>query len=316
MTSDMSRNLASSLAPVLHEACENRLSEIVWFKTDWQRGGAATGRATYRDENDREQPVIIKLPVVQREYRWTRALQNGQSEEPIVPRVYAAGMGLEDYDLAWIVMEQFEHGPLALHWHDDHIPRMAEAVARFHLATKPWPVDQKPAGEDWDILVEEAVENVRTNHIDDEKRWAAALKQLQSMLKTIVREWDSRPINQWLHGDAHPANMMSRVGEERGPVALIDLAEVHAGHWVEDAVYFERLLWTRPELMKPHKPVKAIAAARKKLGLPVEPEDSRLAMIRRALLAGTAPSFMKTEGNPHHLAACLNRLEIAVKDLA
>jgi aminoglycoside phosphotransferase (APT) family kinase protein len=316
VTSDITRNLASSLAPVLKEACEQRLSDIVWFKTDWQRGGAATGRATYRDDDGDDQPVIVKLPVVQREFRWARALQNGQAKEPIVPRVYAAGMGLDDYDLAWIVMEKFEHGPLALHWHEDHIPRMAEAIARFHLATQPFPVDQRPRVEDWDILVEEAAENVRMNHIGDERRWGAALKKLQSILNKIVSEWDARPINQWLHGDAHPANMMSRVAEDHGPVALIDLAEVHAGHWVEDAVYFERLLWTRPELMKPHKPVKTIAAERKKLGLQVEAEDSRLAMIRRALLAGTAPSFMKTEGNPHHLAACLDRLEIAVKEVA
>jgi len=315
VTSDETRNLASTLAPVLREACENRLSDIVWFRTDWQRGGAATGRATYRDENGVEQPVIVKLPVVQREYRWTRALQNGKADDPVVPRIFASGIGLDDYDLAWIVMEQLAHGPLGLHWHDEHVPRMAEAIARFHLATQSFEIDHCPRDENWSKLVDEAMESVRVNHIADGKRWQTALKQLQGILTTIVPEWDGRPINQWLHGDAHPANMMSRVSEQHGPVAMIDLAEVHAGHWVEDAVYFERLLWTRPELMKPHKPVKAVAAARKRLGLPVEPEDSRLAMIRRALLAGTAPRFMKTEGNPHHLAACLNRLEIAVKEL-
>jgi hypothetical protein len=108
---------------------------------------------------------------------------------------------------------------------------------------------------------------------------------------------------------------MSREGLREGSVSLIDLAEVHAGHWLEDAVYLERQLWARPERMQKEKPVKAVAKARKKLGLAVEETYPRLAMIRRALLAGTAPKFIKSEGNPVHLAACLDRLEIALSDL-
>ena len=38
------RTLAASLAPVLAEACDGRLSAITWFRTDWQRGGAAMQR--------------------------------------------------------------------------------------------------------------------------------------------------------------------------------------------------------------------------------------------------------------------------------
>jgi hypothetical protein len=81
-------------------------------------------------------------------------------------------------------------------------------------------------------------------------------------------------------------------------------------------VYFERQLWARPERMRQHKPVKAVAAARKALGLTVESEYPRLAMIRRALLAGTAPKFIRSEGNPHHLAACLEWLERALGELS
>ena len=102
---------------------------------------------------------------------------------------------------------------------------------------------------------------------------------------------------------------------DEGDVALIDLAEVHAGHWVEDAVYLERLLWARPERLKSHKPVKAIAKARKAHGLDVDKDYPRLAMIRRALLAATAPKFIKSEGSPAHLAACLNWLETSLRDL-
>jgi hypothetical protein len=38
-------------------------------------------------------------------------------------------------------------------------------------------------------------------------------------------------------------------------------------------------------------------------------------MIRRALLAGTAPKFMRSEGHPRHLQACLNWLETALAEL-
>ena len=38
-------------------------------------------------------------------------------------------------------------------------------------------------------------------------------------------------------------------------------------------------------------------------------DDARLAMIRRVLLAATAPRFLKTEGHPRHLEACLGQLE-------
>jgi hypothetical protein len=67
--------------------------------------------------------------------------------------------------------------------------------------------------------------------------------------------------------------------------------------------------------MKPLRPVKAVADARKRRGLPVEDDYQRLAMIRRALLAGTAPRYIHSEGHPKHLEACLRWLEIALNDL-
>ena len=49
--------------------------------------------------------------------------------------------------------------------------------------------------------------------------------------------------------------------------------------------------------------------------LPVEEDYPRLAMIRRALLAGTALRFLQSEGDPRYLDACLGWLERAVIDL-
>ena len=314
LSSQSNRTLAASLAPLLNEACNGRLGDITWFRADWQRGGAATGTSTFRTDEG-EMPVVVKLPVVQREYTWTVRLQNEAEESPVVPRLYASNDFIGGYDLAWIIIERFEHGPLGLHWHQDHVRRIAAAIARFHKATSAFEINQAPVVEDWQDLLEEAHANVKINDVEDPKRWSAALKAFRRRVDDYIIEWRARPVNTWLHGDAHLANTMSREGIDRGDVCLIDLAEVHAGHWVEDAVYFERQLWARPDLLNSSKPVKEIAAARKRLGLPVESNYARLAMIRRALLAATAPKFMRTEGNPQHLAACLNWLETAMAEL-
>ena len=150
------RSLAATLAPVLVEACDNRLEDLVWFKADWQAGGAATGTAVHRRVDDKRVAAVVKLPVVQRELVWTRRLQDDEAEDLVVPRLYASGETLGGYDLAWVVIERFEHGPLGLHWHDEHIPRIAEAAARFHAATSAFPIDQAPAPEPWDSLLREA----------------------------------------------------------------------------------------------------------------------------------------------------------------
>ena len=309
------RSLATTLAPVLVEACDNRLEDLVWFKADWQAGGAATGTAVHRLVDGKRVRAVVKLPVVQRELVWTRRLQDDRAEDLVVPRLYASGETLGGYDLAWVVIERFEYGPLGLHWHDEHIPRIAEAAARFHAATSAFPIDQTPTPEPWDSLLREAQHSVKINNVAEHRRWTAALKTLRRRQDALAAQWEARPTTDWLHGDLHLANAMSRTSMESGPVCLIDLAEIRAGHWVEDAIYLERQLWARPQRLRAHKPLKAIAAARKKLGLPVAPDDSRLAMIRRVLLAATTPKFLRSEGHPRYLAACLEQLERTLSEL-
>lgn len=305
-------SLAASLEPVLAEACEGRLSAITWFRTDWQRGGAATGSATFDLSGGERADVVVKLPVVPRELIWMRRLQ--QSEGPVVPRLFAGNSSLDDYDIAWMVVERFEHGPLGMHWHDDHTRRIADAAARFHAAASVWPVDQPVRDEPWEDLVKKSQESLRINDLPRRPQWRAALKQLRHQLDGILSEWRARNAIQWLHGDLHLANAMSRESMESGAVCLIDLAEVRAGHWIEDAVYLERQFWTRPERLAESRPVKTVAAARRKLQLPVEDEYPRLATIRRALLAATAPCFLESEGDPRHLEACLDRLDQALAE--
>ncbi len=302
-----SRSLAASLAGVLLDACEGRLTDLTWFKADWQRGGAATATAAWNGAAG----VVVKLPVVPRELVWMQRLQGAS----VVPKLYACGRELAGYDLAWIVIERFPYGPLGAAWHDGHAARVAEAAAEFYAAASRYPLDEAPAHEDWESLVRDAQESLRINDVPNHGRWRAAVKTLRHRIGELRKVWDERGGAEWLHGDLHLANAMSRVSMESGPVCLIDLGEVHAGHWIEDAVYLERQLWSRPPRMKAANPVRAIAAARRARGLPVQEDYPRLAMLRRALLAGTAPKFLKSEGDPHHLDACLDWLERALAEI-
>jgi hypothetical protein len=310
-----SRVLAAQLAPLLRQACGDRLGDITWFKADWQRGGAATGNALFDDGAGGKQPVVVKLPVVQRELLWMRRLQDQDDDDPVVPRLHASGEAIGGYDLAWIVIERLPHGPLGLQWKAEHLPRLAEAIARFHLAAARHRITLPPPTEPWAELLDRSAQSVRTNQLPERKRWLAGLREMSRRRDRLVEEWEARPVDTWLHGDAHIANAMSRHGLDEGSVSLIDLAEVHPGHWIEDAVYLERQFWGRPERLGKSKPVRAVADARRHLELPVGPSYPRLAMIRRALLAATAPRFIRSEGNPRHLEACLKWLETALAEL-
>ena len=74
--------LGQGLEPFLREACEDRLGPVTWFRTDWQHGGAATGRARLRLEDGSEAEVVVKLPVSLTELRWLDRLQSA----PILSR--------------------------------------------------------------------------------------------------------------------------------------------------------------------------------------------------------------------------------------
>ncbi|MBC8200822.1 MAG: phosphotransferase [Planctomycetes bacterium] len=304
-------SLASSLEPALRKQTNNRLDEIHWFRTDWQRGGAATGFATW-DSDDGKTDVVIKLPVNQRELGWTRKMQKAGG---VVPQLFESGEQLNGYDLTWMIIERFPVGPLGKHWESSNIARIAEAAARFTSGASEFPVDQEGRRENWNALLKAAKTSVRENHIENEKKWKKMHSLLLKKLNYLMDVWRARRIDQWLHGDLHFANAMCRSEESDAKVALIDLAEVHAGHWIEDAVYLERQLWGHKTRLKETKPVPAMAAARKAIGLRVDDDYSKLVDLRRLMLAATAPAFMQSEGDPRYLASCLEQLQNAVDRL-
>lgn len=309
---------AKNLLPTLREACDGRLGTVSWFRADWQRGGASTARGTWSTPSGNPREVIIKFPVVPRELYWTRRLQCPDGGlPPVVPQLLASGTTLGSYDLAWIVIERLPYGPLGLRWHKDHIDRVAAAAARFQRETADLPVEE-PGGqriEDWTALLDKSRASLRDNQFASAPAWTTAVKHAQRIHGELVDRWRARDTTHWIHGDLHLANALSRDSVQSGDVVLIDLAEVRPGHWIEDAVYLERQLWGRPDRLDIARPVRAMAKARRALGLPVRDDAHELADVRRILMAATAPAFLSTEGHPRHLSGALVQLNAALSRL-
>lgn len=340
-------DLAHALEPALHAACAGRLDKVQWFHSAWQAGGAATGFSRLRVDDEHTADVVVKLPVGPAEYRWTTALGgmphlaeriadgplNGDESHLVelspgyacamgpTPRVYAAGTELGGYDLAWLVVERLAGPPLSKHLGAAAIEDLLTTAAEWYLAAE----CVRPAREanvvmrkDWTKLIERARSLIPDIGIHDEDRWKAVLDEVARLLPKLLEIWDSRDIDTWCHGDLHPGNAMRR-GEDwyfagdrrarRGGCVLIDLALVHPGHWVEDAVYLERLFWGRQHRLEGIRPVAYLAQARRELGLPTWDDYTQLANVRRALMGASVPCFMTHEGHPKYISGALDMLE-------
>jgi hypothetical protein len=86
---------------------------------------------------------------------------------------------------------------------------------------------------------------------------------------------------------------------------LLDFAECHVGHWVEDAVYVERQFWAKPDLLFGVKPVSMLAKLRREAELETDGDYAELAAVRRLLMGAVAPAFIEREGHPAYLEAAL-----------
>lgn len=298
------------LEPVLRSVCGDRLSAVSWFRTDWQRGGAATGYASYRDDEGTDRPVVVKLPVPPCELQWLTALQ---PFEDVVPRLYAGGEMLGGYDMAWVVIERLPHGPLGSAWGGGEFKLLIEAIGRFYLAASKFPVNTQPHHRDWDQIFEHARRSVHDRALPEAQRWNKALKKAHRKYKSWVKVWDDRPLEHWCHGDLHLGNAMTRNEPPNGPAVLFDLAKVCVSHWVQDGVYLEHLYWGRRDELDGHKLCKELAHHRKKLGLSVDKRWSHLANAKRALLAMSTPAKLDLDGNAHYVHGALEVLERAVR---
>ena len=300
----------ANLEPFIRRACNDRLSQIVWFRTDWQRGGAATGFATYRADDDRSCDVVVKLPVPPVERMWLDRLQ---PFDGLVPRLHAHGLSLNGYDMAWVVMERLPHGPMGATWGGRQFDLFVEAAGRFYAAGDGFEVDGPAPQRGWEAAVKRARDAVQHRIAAHGQRWKQALKKAGRELDSWLEQWESRCTDHWCHGDFHLANAMTRMPPPDGPAVLIDFARVRPGHWVEDAVYFEHLYWGRAELLEGRKLCRLIARQRKAHGLTVDDDWPRLAQIQRVLLAATAPAAQDLYADERQLDAMLETLERALK---
>jgi len=319
-----SHDLAIALDPVLHHQTQGRLGPIEWFTAPWQRGGAATGFSTWRMDDGKSMGVLVKLPVSPQEHRWTTALgkiAESDWHEPHAlcmptPRVVASGTELNGYDLAWLVIERL-HGPtLQGNFTEQAACDLMAAAADFQKAALACEkLGPRPATPSWHLTIEHARAAVKLGHFADSNRWNELLKKVQKCLPTLILKWESRAINTWCHGDLHPGNALRRAipdehrTEARNGCVLVDLALVHPGHWLEDALYLERQYWGHTELLHGIKPVSMIAKCRRERGLPTDENYADLAVVRRVLMAACAPALVDREGNPKYLHAALEVIE-------
>ncbi|MCB9837984.1 MAG: aminoglycoside phosphotransferase family protein [Phycisphaeraceae bacterium] len=304
-------SLGSSLEPALRAECGGRLGEVRWFQADWQRGGASTAYSEWTFDDGQTREVLIKAPVGPVERRITTELSDTDAHTPVV---VASGVEMGGYDLAWLIMERVPGNPLS------HEPpsrklflELFESAAGFYRVEaalhRP---DGVPERTDWESLLEKARHDARESDIAHQQHWNDLIKQTQKLLPRLLPIWRGRDSHTWRHGDLHIGNAMRRPdGSAWGPAGcvLLDFAEVGLGHWVEDAIYLERLYWANPEKLCGVKPVKELARARKQQGLENGEDYNDLANIRRALLSACVPAFLHREGHPVYLEASLRVLE-------
>jgi aminoglycoside phosphotransferase (APT) family kinase protein len=298
---------ATSLGPALIEHCNGRLSPIEWFRSTWQHGGAATGFARWTNDDGSATDVFVKLPVGPVEFRWTSQLSAHDAATP-TPRVIAGGSTLGGYDLAWVIVERLDGHTLSHHWCKESLEHLLAAAAHLQArAAAATPVAAAPPSPDWSRLIARAREVARTSELPEAQHWNEVEKRVQKVLPRLASKWAARPIDAWCHGDLHPSNAMRRPATNAS--VLIDLALVHAGSWVEDAVYLERQFWGRPDQLFDVHPVSLLARYRRELGLRTEGDYGQLANIRRVLMAASAPVYLAREGHPRYLHAALETID-------
>lgn len=319
------------------QACGGRLGKVNWFKSAWQAGGASTGYSTITQPDGSTHEVVVKLPVGPSEYRWTALLGGGRTHDGSLcegltdhtvpapchstPRVLACGTYLGGYDLAWLVVEKLEGSPLSVKIDEPSVrDLLSAAVSWYEWAGKLRNVGETelPPPKDWEKLLAKGRDVIHNHGIAEEQRWNTAIRSVQKALPTLLRRWNERPISTWCHGDLHFGNALRRSGMQPGSgCVLIDLALVHPGHWVEDAVYLERLYWAKPDMLCGIKPVSEMARLMRERQVILNHEDySMLAAIRRVLMAASVPAFLLHEGHPKYVHAALEIIEKHLPNVA
>ncbi|QOJ00472.1 MAG: aminoglycoside phosphotransferase family protein [Phycisphaeraceae bacterium] len=302
-------DLALTAEPEIREACGGRLGPVEWFRSAWQSSGSATGFASWSaDPGPGPAGAMIKIPVSEGELRWTRDIA-GVDDDPPVPRVLGHGETAAGKPVRWLVVERLAGKPLSAGLDERGATDLIATTFAFHAAAaKVRPVDEAPKPVDWADAVHRAREAVKTHGMPEPGRWAEALRHIEKAAGHLAARWEARPINTWCHGDLHPGNALRR-GGHTGRCVLVDLDLVHAGHWIEDAVYFERQYWGHMDLLGGVKPVSALARLRREAGYLDDGNYADLANVRRVLMAALVPLFFDREHNAKYVRAAVETIE-------
>ncbi len=292
----------------LINALNGKLSEIQWFRTDWQRGGAATGYAQFTDDQQKTHQVVVKLPVPPIELLWLNRLQKHPN---IAPKIFASGKSIGPYDIAFVIMQRLPHGPINTTWQDQQFPLIIDAVTKFYAAAANYPIAPPRQKTDWRRALDTARQHIKNESLQNPQQWKNALKKAKRNLKDWLSIYSDRPLTDTCHGDLHFGNALSPNPAPQGPAILIDYALVYTGSWIEDAVNLEYLNWSLPKLIKKQNIPKAIAKARRDLNLPVHKDWAKHAQALRYLYAMTAPASLHNFGQSQHLSHALDILETA-----
>jgi aminoglycoside phosphotransferase (APT) family kinase protein len=266
--------------------------------------------------------VLVKIPVGPVEYRWTTQLsqalpgENGDWSHLPTPKVLASGTVLNGYDLGWLVIERLEGQTLTHGWSKQCLEDLLRTVAVMQArAERLDPVSGRPSNPDWEALISRSRQLAHDGDIPEAQRWNDHLRKVQKHLPKLAARWATRPVDSWCHGDVHPGNAMRRrpdpaeLPPQASPCVLIDLALVHPGCWVEDAVYLERQFWGRPDQLFGVHPVSLLARYRRELGLRTDGDYGTLANLRRLLMASCAPVYFAEDGHPRYLHAALETID-------
>jgi hypothetical protein len=325
-TPNNTHDLAIALEPALGEACGGRLGAIEWFHAAWQRGGAATGFSSLRlREGETPVPVLVKLPVGPDEFRWTTTLgrcaidawDDDRQRGGVTPRVLACGQELGGSDIGWVVVERLGGDHLPFHMDEGLVVALVERVVDFHQAAAgARSVEGRARTPEWERLIDKGREMTKeAGEVPEHHLWHEALRKVHKALPTLRARWDARPIDTWCHGDVHPGNVLRRLPAgvrsprqavyAHEPWVLIDLALVHPGHWLEDALYLERQYWGHEHWLAQAKPLSIMARLRRERGLACDAHYDQLANVRRVLMAACAPAMIHREGNAKYMHAAL-----------
>lgn len=316
-------------APGERGQARGTLGKVEWFKSVWQRGGAATGFAPWTFPNGQTTSVLVKFPIGAIEQRWTCALgdcdhaswNSAHARGFATPRVIASGIELGGYDFAWLITEKLHGKPPSARLTKEDAEQLLRTAAEFQRAAiqQVPDVNGRPKSPDWATAVARSRELCRDGSIPESQRWMDPLKQVQKLIPRLQARWESRKMNAWCHGDVHPGNLLHREpnsDDTPGRPVLIDLALVHPGHWLEDALYLERQYWGHTEYLHGMKPVSELARIRRELGLCANDDYAELANVRRVLMAACAPGLFDREGNLKYLHAALEWIEKLLPQVA